>query len=533
MSKIEVNTVEPQCGTTLTLGASGDTVTLGAGVTNDLGGGVQWETTPKTANFNASAGEGYFVDTSSNTVTVTLPAGVAGESVTILDYVSNANTNAIIFAPQSGEKIEGGTAGQGVTANRQATTLTYSGATQGWLVSSAGDSGPIAPATITYNTAAGSLGTLEDNERSNPNGNLSPITATSSFGNLTYSIQSGSLPAGLTINSTTGAFVGTATQVGSDTTSNFTVRATVTETGTTSDRSFSITVNTLVLFVTASGGTETTSGNFKIHTFTGPGTFTVSCAGNPGGSTTVDYLVVAGGGAGGSGSTGGGGGAGGYRESSGAASGCYSRSPLGSGVSALPVSAQGYPITVGSGGSKGSPGPEDNNTTGGTSGSNSVFSTITSAGGGRGASSGSPSNNPAENGGSGGGGNGSYTNGNGNTPPVSPAQGVNGRAATTSPTGIGGGGSSINGTPTIRATGGGGGKNSGTGVPADSGPRGGGKGGSNNISGNSGATGPSDGGDAGANTGSGGGGGGRQNSVASRSGGAGGSGIVIIRYKYQ
>ena len=32
MSKIEVNTVEPQCGTTLTLGGSGDTVTLGSGV---------------------------------------------------------------------------------------------------------------------------------------------------------------------------------------------------------------------------------------------------------------------------------------------------------------------------------------------------------------------------------------------------------------------------------------------------------------------------------------------------------------------
>ena len=31
MSKIEVNTVEPQCGTTLTLGESGDTVTLGTG----------------------------------------------------------------------------------------------------------------------------------------------------------------------------------------------------------------------------------------------------------------------------------------------------------------------------------------------------------------------------------------------------------------------------------------------------------------------------------------------------------------------
>ena len=66
-------------------------------------------------------------------------------------------------------------------------------------------------------------------------------------------------------------------------------------------------------FVTATGGTITTSGNFKIHTFTGPGTFTVSCAGNAQGSNTVSYMVVGGGGTGGK-MRGGGGGAGGYRE---------------------------------------------------------------------------------------------------------------------------------------------------------------------------------------------------------------------------
>ena len=46
-------------------------------------------------------------------------------------------------------------------------------------------------------------------------------------------------------------------------------------------------------FVVASGGTETFCGDYKIHTFTGPGTFCVSNAGNALGSTTVDYLVVA------------------------------------------------------------------------------------------------------------------------------------------------------------------------------------------------------------------------------------------------
>src|SRR5210317_599812 len=70
-------------------------------------------------------------------------------------------------------------------------------------------------------------------------------------------------------------------------------------------------------YVTATGGTITTSGDYKIHTFTGDGCFVVSCAGNPTGSTIVDYLVVAGGGGGGQtvgSDNAGGGGAGGYRE---------------------------------------------------------------------------------------------------------------------------------------------------------------------------------------------------------------------------
>ena len=69
-------------------------------------------------------------------------------------------------------------------------------------------------------------------------------------------------------------------------------------------------------YVTATGGTVTESGNFKIHTFTGDSNFVVSCAGNPAGSTKVSYLVVAGGGGGGGAITtsAGAGGAGGFRE---------------------------------------------------------------------------------------------------------------------------------------------------------------------------------------------------------------------------
>ena len=75
---------------------------------------------------------------------------------------------------------------------------------------------------------------------------------------------------------------------------------------------------TYAQYITATGGTITTDGDYKVHRFTGSGTFQVTSAGNAAGSNSVDYLVVAGGGyssgAGGWSGTGGGG-AGGYRTS--------------------------------------------------------------------------------------------------------------------------------------------------------------------------------------------------------------------------
>ena len=94
-------------------------------------------------------------------------------------------------------------------------------------------------------------------------------------------------------------------------------------------------------FITATGGnTVATCGDFKIHTFTSPGTFCVSAAGNSAGSNTVSYIVVAGG-AGAGGDTGGGGGAGGFREGLGI-NDSYTGSPLRN-PTGVPVSATGYP----------------------------------------------------------------------------------------------------------------------------------------------------------------------------------------------
>ena len=102
-------------------------------------------------------------------------------------------------------------------------------------------------------------------------------------------------------------------------------------------------------YIVASGGTETTSGDYKIHTFNSTGTFTVTSVGNEsGGGAVASYTVVAGGG-GGAGGRGGGAGAGGFREGAVPGDPYYpAKSPLAA-TSGLTLSAQAYPITVGGG----------------------------------------------------------------------------------------------------------------------------------------------------------------------------------------
>jgi len=441
MSEVKVNKISPRtnCGT-VQLGDSGDTITIPAGATivnngtqTGFGrtGTVDWDTTAKTASFTAVSGVGYFVNTTSGAITVTLPAGSAGSIVSLKDYANTWNTNNVTLTPNGTDKINGTNANAILDTQDQSVTLVYVDSTKGWRA-------------------------VQDS---------------------------------------------------------------------TSD----VTGGT---FICATGGAISCCGDYKIHTFTGPGTFCVSSVGNPAGSTTVDYLVVAGGGAAGSG--GGGGGAGGYRESSGAASGCYSASPLGACVSALPVSITGYPITVGGGGTV-TPGDPPNRI-----GSNSSFSTITSAGGGGGGCAQACVPATPNTGGSGGGGAapfpppGGLPGGAGNTPPVSPPQGNAGggghhQGCVYFAAGGGGGATAVGGTggngsnPAPAGDGGVGATSSITASPV--GRAGGGNGGGDVPLRNPSPVGFGGGGANSAGTANTGGGGGRSS--------AGGSGIVVIRYKFQ
>ena len=401
------------------------------------GAGTSWQTTAKTADFTAVAGEGYFVNTNGGAVTMTLPSSPSGgDEVKVVDYGGDFNTNNLTITSAS-EKIRGTTDDYKATLDREGISLVYSDATQGWQVFS-------------------------------------------------YAKEE------------------------------------------------AIAVVPAATYVTATGGTVTTDGDFKVHTFTSSGSFTVSDAGSAGGSNTFDVLIVAGGGGGGS-INAGGGGAGGLNYQT--------------GVSAA---VQTYTVTIGAGGA-GSPGGD---LVGGTplpaDGNDTAFTGQTSAvGGGRGGQNRNGSNTQGspfkdgQNGGSGGGageagGAGSagtgtvgqgndggaamtstpYAGGGGGGAGAVGGNGVNGGAA-----GSGGNGSSnsISGSATDYAGGGGAGTRLGYAAGAG-GTGGGGAGGVDVGTGTNGT----------ANTGGGGGAGGCGGSpFLGAPAGNGGSGTVVVRYKFQ
>jgi hypothetical protein len=176
---------------------SNGTTLIDQGVFQNIGA-ITWDTTAKTGNFTAVSGNGYFVNTTSGSITATLPSSPsAGDVVGIADYANTADTNKISIG-RNGSNIQGVADDFEISIEGGTIVLVYVDGTQGWLSIDA------AQASAIDNAA----------------------------------------------------------------------------------------------FITATGGTITTVGDYKFHRFTGPGTFTVCSVGNPAGSDTIDTVVVAGGGGG-------------------------------------------------------------------------------------------------------------------------------------------------------------------------------------------------------------------------------------------
>src|SRR5210317_1977960 len=303
--RLATGTIENASLSNSTITINGNSVSLGGSAT--VGIEVNWQSV-QTTGFTAVAGNGYFVDTTSGAITVTLPASASlGDQIAIKDYAGTFASNNLTIG-RNGHNIQGIANDSLISTNRASLLLVYVDSTKGWIYA-------------------------EESNVANLEGPR---------------------------------------------------------------------------FITATGGTITTSGDYKIHTFTGDGCFAVTLAGGCGptdGPSTVDYMIIAGGGGGGKGCRVGGGGAGGYREShSTPVSGCYTASPLAT-PTGITVSATTYPVTVGGGGASVGGGPLCANaaSTPGCSGSNSIFSTITSAGGGGAGQNGTSGVSGGSGGGAGGG----------------------------------------------------------------------------------------------------------------------------------
>jgi hypothetical protein len=99
-----------------------------------ISGGAAWQAI-KTSNFNVTAKEGYFIDTTSTTITATLPASpTIGDFVQFIDYSGTFDTNNFTVG-RNGNKIQGAAEDLTVSVERAGLTLVYTGSsTQGWLL---------------------------------------------------------------------------------------------------------------------------------------------------------------------------------------------------------------------------------------------------------------------------------------------------------------------------------------------------------------------------------------------------------------
>ena len=568
MTTIKVDKITPGSGTTTTLGDSGDTFTIPTGVTltnsgsTNMGDQVTYCSTTKSASFTAVANKGYFINTSDASpflnYAVTVASGtlysVGGTgnayfldasrnmSLTLLKgrtyrFTQTDNTNdshPLIISTSNSTTLStfiAGIVSSGVSyyldgASNQSSyinTTSFNAATTRYIEFQPAATGTFYFGCYIHGVQMGGAITSQDLTITLPSSPavgtemiIIDSTGNASTNNIVIGRGGSKIKGGCVDPKLKTDRVGVRL-IYSDASQGW---VTVTSANETAPA-----LSTTPDYIVASGGTETTSGDYKIHTFNADANFVVTTAPTPG-NNNVSYIAVGGGGGAGC-NIGGGGGAGGFREGT-LSTDPYApaKSPLAS--TPLSVSASTtYPISVGAGGAGGSPGA-------GASGANSIFSTITSAGGGGG---GVFPGTSGTNGGSGGGAGRGGSAGSGNTPPVSPPQGNGGGP---SPSGVGfpqlggggGGGATASGSGGSSSAGGNGGAGATTSISATPTAYAGG-GGAGTYTGSSGGTGGTGGGASGGPAGP------TRNGTANTGGGAsgnsgtGGSGVVIIRYKYQ
>ena len=300
VSTLKVNTIKKQSGSSITIGESGDTITITAGATlTGTVAGTYTGTVTGTVNSESitAKGDGASADgkitlncsQNSHGVKIQSPAHSAAQSYTLILPTSvgsngqvlatnGASSNQLSWIDATETKPTISSISPSVIENTQ-TAVTITGTnfisvpiveainstgaiTAADSVSFSGSTSIVANFTLAVDgtyfirvenndgnavrsgtailtvsdapawvTAAGSLGTFAGGETISVSVSATSATA--------YAIQSGSLPGGLSLNTSTGAITGTESGATSDTTYNFTIRATDAE-AQTADRAFSI-----------------------------------------------------------------------------------------------------------------------------------------------------------------------------------------------------------------------------------------------------------------------------------------------------
>jgi hypothetical protein len=189
------NVIISKSGSTVTIGASGDTVSVASGA-EFVGGGISWQSTIVTGTtLSAVAGNGYWIDTTSNACTVTLPGSASvGDQIILVDYDRTWNTNNLTLN-RNGLTYQGGTENPVYDTNGQTVNIVYSGATNGWIPISDDDvanEGTFPPYNVDFLLIAGGGGAGGDRGGGGGAGGFRYITGESFNVGTSYTITVGS-----------------------------------------------------------------------------------------------------------------------------------------------------------------------------------------------------------------------------------------------------------------------------------------------------------------------------------------------------
>jgi len=100
----------------------------------DNSGGTAWQAVSAASTINVAAGNGYFLNTTGNAITATLPASpTLGDEISFADYAGTFDSYNLTVA-RNGKNIQGAAADLTVATERAAFTLVFSDNTQGWLL---------------------------------------------------------------------------------------------------------------------------------------------------------------------------------------------------------------------------------------------------------------------------------------------------------------------------------------------------------------------------------------------------------------